>query len=347
MKAVVFDGPFQVSVQERPVPKLQDEQDVIVKVQATALCGSELHVFRGHETTTNGFIMGHEFTGEVVETGSTVSNVRVGDRVVSPFTASCGKCFYCRSGFTARCDKSLLFGSRFLDGGQAEYVRVPMADGTIFKAPDTISDRALLLMADIFPTGYFGVKNAIYLSPTIDVEQSTIVVVGCGPVGLCAVLCAAQRRPRHLFAVDSVDSRLEIARNLGAEPLNFKDAENMRQKVMDATEGRGADMIVEAVGHSPALRTAFDLVRPFGAISSIGVHNGEIPWTGREGYGKNIRLQMGRCPVRHIFGEALAVLEQKQDQLDFMFDQIMPLAEAKEGYDLFHNMKVQKVVFKP
>lgn len=188
-----------------------------------------------------------------------------------------GNCFYCQRGFTARCDHSLLFGSVGLDGGQAEFVRVPHADSTCFKAPGTISDLALLLMADIFPTGYFGVKNAVELSPTIDVTQSTIVVVGCGPVGLCAIACASHLQPRHLFAVDGVQGRLEVAERLGGKPLNFKeDAKGMRQRVMEATDGRGADMIVEAVGHSAALRTAFDLVRPFGVISSIGVHNAEV-----------------------------------------------------------------------
>ncbi|KND92847.1 putative zinc-binding alcohol dehydrogenase [Tolypocladium ophioglossoides CBS 100239] len=373
MKAVVFDGPFQVSLQERPVPQRKspfktahaclsfyvcpfinsipvlDDKDIIIKVRATALCGSELHVYRGHEQDPgNGFIMGHEFAGVIVEAGPSVKTVQVGDNVVSPFTVCCGECFYCKHGFTSRCDKCQLFGSRLLDGGQAEYVRVPLADSTVLKAPDTISDRAALLMADIFPTGYFGVKSAIAMSPSIDVEQSTVVVVGCGPVGLCAILCALHRRPRHVFAIDSVESRLEVAQKLGAEALNFQDGkEVMRQRVMAATDGRGADMIVEAVGHSPALRTAFELVRPFGAISSIGVHNAEIPWTGREGYGKNIRLQMGRCPVRHVFGEALAVLEQKQKDLEFMFDQIMPLSEAKEGYALFDKMKVQNVIFVP
>jgi threonine dehydrogenase-like Zn-dependent dehydrogenase len=132
-------------------------------------------------------------------------------------------------------------------------------------------------MADIFPTGYFGVKSAVELSPTIDVTKSTIVVVGCGPVGLCAIACASILKPRHLFAVDSVESRLEVAKGLGATALNFKDdPEGMRQQVLAATDGRGADMVVEVVGLSPALRTAFELVRPFGVISSIGVHNGEV-----------------------------------------------------------------------
>ncbi|KEY64327.1 hypothetical protein S7711_06371 [Stachybotrys chartarum IBT 7711] len=373
MKAVVFEGPYKVSIQPRPVPTIQNDGDILVKVRATALCGSELHLYRGREASGTGFIMGHEFTGTVVKAGSAVTSVKVGDRVVTPFTVSCGDCFFCQNGYTARCVHSLLFGSVALDGGQAEYVRVPHADGTVIKAPDVISDRALILMGDIFPTGYYGVKSALALCPDQDVTQAVMVVVGCGPVGLCAIVSALHFRPRHVFAIDSVESRLEIARTLGAEPLNFAtNREAMIARIQEVTDGRGADMVVEVVGLSPALRTAFDVLRPFGAISSIGVHSDEIPWTGDEGYGKNVRMQMGRCPVRSVFPEALAVLEQKQHLFEyvaqrvynlsvvtslivlaniqlvrFMFDHVMPLEQAPEGYALFDQMKVQKVVFQP
>ncbi|KAF7561894.1 hypothetical protein G7046_g2252 [Stylonectria norvegica] len=348
MKAVIFDGPHKVSVQDRPVPTLQDDRDVILKVQATALCGSELHTYRGHQPSPTGFIMGHEFTGTVVQVGSAVKSVKVGDKAVSPFTTSCGDCFYCRNGGTGRCVEGLLFGCKALDGGQAEYVRVPLADGTLVKAPSGISDQALILMADIFPTGYYGVKSAVELNGAQNITESTLVVIGCGPVGLCAIISAAHLKPKHLFAIDSVDSRLELARGLGAEPLNFlTDKAGMEARIKEVTGGRGADMVVEVVGLSPALRTAFDLVRPYGTISSIGVHNAEIPWTGTEAYGKNCRLQMGRCPVRSVFSEALALLEQKQHLVGFMFDKVMPLSEATEGYTLFDQMKAQKVVFKP
>lgn len=348
MKAVIFDGPYQISVQDRPVPKLLDDRDIIVKVSATALCGSELHVFRGLETTEPGFIMGHEFTGTVVQAGPDVKTVQIGDKVVSPFTVSCGTCFYCRNGLMSRCVESLLFGSKKLDGAQAEYVRVPHADGTVMKAPASISDKALILMADIFPTGFYGVKSAVSLCPNVNVQESTIVIVGCGPVGLCAVISALDLGAKHVFAIDSIDSRLDVARNLGAEPLNFAtDKDGMVARILEVTDGRGADMVVEVVGNSPALRTAFDLVRPFGAISSIGVHNAEIPWTGNDGYGKNLRLQMGRCPVRQVFAESLSLLEKKQDLLGFMFENEMALSDAVEGYRLFENRQVQKVVFIP
>ncbi|KAI5863193.1 putative alcohol dehydrogenase [Durotheca rogersii] len=349
MNAVVFEGPRKVSLQQRPVPKIQHDGDVIVKVNATALCGSELHVFRGHQPSGTGFVMGHEFTGAVVAAGAAVKTVEIGDKVVSPFTTSCMDCFYCKNGYTSRCVHSLLFGSEKLDGAQAEYVRVPFADGTVVRAPAEIDDRALVLMADIFPTGYFGARNAFAaLGAAQDPTDAVAVVVGCGPVGLCAIVSALEYRPRHLFAVDSVESRLELARGLGAEPLNFaKDRDAVIRRIREVTDGRGADVVVEVVGLSPALRTAYDVLRPFGFISSIGVHNAEIPFDGNDGYSKNIRLQMGRCPVRAIFPDALKVLAKNQHRFSFMFEKIMPLSMAVSGYDLFDKMQVQKVIFTP
>lgn len=238
---------------------------------------SELHVYRGHQPSATGFIMGHEFTGTVTQVGTEVKTVKVGDKVVAPFTTSCMQCFYCLSGASSRCPKGLLFGSAALDGGQAEYVRVPLADGTVTKAPPEIDDRALILMADIWPTGYFGAKNAFHLLQPQPAAEATVVVIGCGPVGLCAIISALEHRPKHLFAVDGVESRLELAKKLGAEPLNFlKDKDGMIKRVKEVTDGRGADAVIEVVGLSPALRTAFDLLRPWGVISSIGVHNAEV-----------------------------------------------------------------------
>ena len=154
------------------------------------------------------------------------------------------------------------------------------------KAPPQIKDSVLVLMADIFPTGFFGATNAFKLLAPEQIAESTAVVVGCGPVGLCAVIAALTFKPKHLFAVDGVDSRLELARELGAEPLNFlKDREGMEKRIKEVTGGRGADIVIEVVGLSPALKTAFDLIRTFGIISSIGVHNGEViraslsPWS--------------------------------------------------------------------
>jgi len=346
MKAVVFKGPGKVVVEDRPIPAIQDAGDIIVKVDRTALCGSELHVFRGHQPSGTEFVMGHEFTGHVHEAGSSVKNFKAGDHVVTPFTTSCGECFYCKHGFSSRCVKSQLFGSTGLDGAQAEYVRVPLADSTAVKAPPGIKDEALVLMADIFPTGFFAAKNGFQYSTPDEISDSVVVLVGCGPVALCALCSIMDYKPKHVLAVDSVPSRLELAKSLGAEPWNFQsDREGLDKRVKELTDGRGADIIIEVVGLSPALRMGYELVRPWGVISSVGVHNGEIPWTGNEAYNKNLRIQMGRCPVRSVFEEALQSLKRHQDKLGFMADKIMPLSEAVEGYDIFNKMQVQKVVF--
>ncbi|KAF9636761.1 Alcohol dehydrogenase superfamily zinc-containing [Lasiodiplodia theobromae] len=346
MRAVVFKGPGKVVLEDRPCPKIQAPTDIIVKVDYTALCGSELHVFRGHQPSGTDFIMGHEFTGTVEEAGADVKTVQKGDKVVSPFTVSCGECFYCKKGFSSRCEKCQLFGCPALDGAQAEYVRVPLADSTVMKAPPGIEENKLVLMADIFPTGYFAAANAFSSLSKEDIADATVVVIGCGPVGLCALINAVDYKPKHLFAVDSIESRLDLAKSLGAEPLNFQtDREGLDKRIKEVTNGRGADVVIEVVGLSPALKMGFEILRPWGVISSVGVHNGEIPWTGNQAYGKNLRIQMGRCPVRSIFPQALEALQRKQHLLGFMADKIMPLSDAVEGYDLFDKMKAQKVVF--
>ncbi|RPA94260.1 GroES-like protein [Choiromyces venosus 120613-1] len=347
MKAIVFKGPHKIALEDRLIPKIIDETDALVKVSYTALCGSELHVFRGHQPSDTGFIMGHEFTGTVVEVGKGVTGFKAGDKVVSSFTTSCLECFYCKNGYTSRCTQSMLYGSVKLDGGQAEYVRVPLADGTLFQAPPEIPEETVILMADIFPTGYFAASNGLsQLTPT-QCENAIVVLIGCGPVGLCALIAATSFNPARIFAIDSVPSRLELAKSLGAEPLNFmEDKEGVKKRILEATDGRGADVVLEVVGNSPALRMGFDVVRPWGVISSVGVHNAEIPFTGNEAYNKNVRIQFGRCPVRAVFPEALELLKKKSHLLGFMADKIMPITQAEEGYELFDKMKVQKVIFR-
>ncbi|CAG8937794.1 unnamed protein product [Penicillium salamii] len=316
MQAVIFKGPSKVAVEQRPRPSIQDPTDVILKVRYTALCGSELHVYRGHQPSGAGFIMGHEFTGAVVEVGSEITKFKEGDLVVSPFTVSCGACFYCSRGYSSRCSKCQLYGSAVLDGGQAEYVRVPLADSTLFHSPSQIDESKLVLMADIFPTGYFAASNAFRALDSEEIRESTVLLFGCGPVGLCALVSALEYQPKHLIAIDSVPSRLALAEGMGAEAWNFAENEQgLRERVRKITEDRGADVVIEVVGHSSALRMGFEMLRPWGHLSSVGVHNQDIPWTGNEAYAKNLRLQMGRCPVRSIFAPAMELLARKQDML--------------------------------
>ncbi|KAJ5236310.1 Alcohol dehydrogenase superfamily zinc-type [Penicillium chrysogenum] len=346
MQAVVFHGPYKVAVEQRPIPKVQNPEDIVVKVGYTALCGSELHMFRGVEPAGTGFIMGHEFVGEIVEMGSAVKTLQKGDRVVTAFTTSCGECFYCKQGWSSRCDKNSLFGCDSLDGGQAEYARIPNADGSVMKAPEGVDEKYLVLMGDIFPTGWFAANNAFKNSTPEQIAEQTVVLIGCGPVGLCALINALEYKPKHILAVDSVPSRLELAKSLGAEPWNFQlDRAGLDKRVQELTNGRGADAVIEVVGLSPALRTGFELLRPWGTISSVGFHNGEIPWDGNDAYSKNLTVQMGRCPVRSVAPQALEVLKRNQHKLGFMADKMMPLSQAVEGYDLFNAHQVQKVIF--
>ena len=186
------------------------------------------------------------------------------------------------------------------------------------KAPEGIRDDKLVLMADIFPTGYFAAANAFNSFTSDQIRDLTVVIIGCGPVGLCGVINALEYEPKHLFAVDGVDSRLQLAKNLGAhEVFNFQtESSRLEERVKEVTNGRGADVVIEIVGLSPALKLGFDLLRPWGVMSSAGVHNAEIPWNGSQAYGKNLRIQMGRCPVRSIFPQALKMLEKHQDKLE-------------------------------
>lgn len=282
--------------------------------------------------------MGHEFTGQVVEVGSGVQHFKKGDRVISPFTVSCGECFFCLRGFSSRCARGQLFGTVALDGGQAEYVRIPLADSTLFATPTGVDEKKLVLMADIFPTGFFAAMNAFKdLDPT-DIPDSTVLLFGCGPVGLCALLSALEYRPKHLIAIDSVPSRLQLAQSLGAEAWNFQENEQeLRKRVKSITDGRGADVVIEVVGHSSALRMGFEMLRPWGSISSVGVHNQEIPWTGNEAYGKNLRLQMGRCPVRSKVIKSLGM------DLSLTFDKAY--SEMQWNFSKGSNMISSKLEF--
>ncbi|GAM90271.1 hypothetical protein ANO11243_083130 [Dothideomycetidae sp. 11243] len=347
MKAVVFKGPFEVAIEDRPIPEIQDPTDIILKVEYTALCGSELHVYRGHQPSGTGFIMGHEFTGHVHSIGSSVKNFKKGDHVVSPFTTSCGECFYCEHNHSSRCAKGKLFGSGPLDGGQAEYVRVPLADSTAMVAPAGIRPEALVLMADIFPTGYFAAANAFTHLSESETRSAVVVLIGCGPVALCALLNILDYKPAHVIAIDSIPSRLALAESLGAEPHNFQTGrKELDARVAELTNGRGADVAIEVVGLTPALQLAYDLLRPWGIISSVGVHNGAIPWTGNQAYAKNLRVQMGRCPVRSIFPQALESLRKHQDKLDFLLGDVRDLSDFKKGYLDFDKGETQKVVFR-
>ncbi|KAI5474786.1 succinic semialdehyde dehydrogenase [Pseudohyphozyma bogoriensis] len=287
--AVVQTAPFVVEVQERPVPVIEEDSDVIVKVLVSALCGSDLHWYRGHHKPPYNFVLGHEFAGHVVKVGKNIKNFKVGDKVVSPFTAS-------------------LFGSLSLPGGQAEYIRVPLADSTLFEAPDDVSDVNLVIMADIVPTGYFASKSGWDILNDEERKGAIAVVLGCGPVGLCAVT-AATKRYTKVYAVDSVPERLELAEKHGATPLSLTDLVALKETLAQLPGG-GPDVVLEIVGSPDAFLLAAELARIGGVVVSAGLHTHNIDLPAQQFYNKNLRFQFGRCPARALFPESLEMLRE-------------------------------------
>ncbi len=337
MKALVFEGVGRIGHATVPDPEIRDAGDVIVRVEAAAVCGSDLHVYRGLEAGLDaGTVMGHEFAGEVVETGAGVTRFRPGDRVVSPFTTSCGDCFYCRTGLTARCVHGQLFGwvekGRGLHGVQAELVRVPLADTTLVAIPADTPAETALFAGDILATGWFGAESA-GAGP-----GRTVAVVGCGPVGLMAVLAARELGAERVFALDALPERLALAERWGAEPVDVRgDGRNdAAAAIREATGGRGADAAVEAVGSPEATRLAFDLVRPGGTIGAVGVHTeSHLAIAPGEVYDKNLTYRAGRAPARAYMERLLPLIRSGRYDLAALISHRLPLAEGPRAYDLF------------
>lgn len=348
MKALTFTGLQNISYETIPDPGILSSTDVIVKVKQCAICGSDLHVFYGREQGIDHHTaMGHEFSGEIVEVGRDVKTLRKGDHVMSPFTTSCGQCFYCVRGLTCRCVNSQLFGwvenGLGLHGGQSEYVRVPMADGTLVKIPEGITTDEALMMGDILSTGFYCAKQARIQS------DDTHVVIGCGPVGLMAVIGAKHYGSDKLFAIDTIPERLAMAKKFGATPIDASK-ENAIEKIKEVTDGRGADAVMEAVGSSGAGKLAYDLLRPGGIISVVGVCNDpHLSFTPVEAYNKNITYTVGRCPARAMMDELTPFVQNKKADFTSIITHRMTLKDGVAGYDIFANKKDHclKVVLEP
>ena len=348
MKALTFHGKQTIKYETVPDPQIEHPKDVILKVLLTAICGSDLHVYHERETGLDyGTVMGHEFVGEIVEIGNEVKSFQTGDVVYCPFTTNCGECFYCRIGLTARCTKGQLFGwveNGFgLHGGQAEYVRVPLADSTLLRLPENVTLEEGLFLGDIFSTGYFCADMA-------DIKPNgTYTIVGCGPVGLLAILGAKELGAEKMYGIDSVPERLELAEKFGAIPINYQQ-KNPVELIREATDGRGADAALEVVGSQGAGRLAFDLVRPGGIISTVGVHTEKyVAFSPVEAYNKNITYKIGRCPARYYMEKLLPIVQARKYDLTAIISHRMPLAEGVRGYEIFDKKldNCIKVILEP
>lgn len=269
MKALVYHGPNSKAWEEVPKPTLQADTDAIVRVDAATICGTDLHILKGDvPAVTDGRILGHEAVGTVEEIGAGVKNLKPGDKVLVSCITACGSCRFCREGRYGQCigGGGWILGHK-IDGTQAEYVRVPFADNSTYPAPAGVSDEDLLMLADILPTGYeVGVLNG-------GVRPGDVVaVVGAGPIGLAAIMGAKLFSPSHIIAIDKADTRLEAAKQFGADIVVNNGREDALAVVQGLTEGLGADVAIEAVGVPATFELAAELIRPGGHVANIGVH---------------------------------------------------------------------------
>ncbi|KAF5210683.1 Alcohol dehydrogenase GroES-like domain family protein [Clavispora lusitaniae] len=352
MRAVVFKKPFCVETVSKPIPELQSATDALVKVKYSGICGSDLHYYRGHIPSAQGQTMGHEFVGTVVAKGSEISDsqLTVGDEVISTFTIQCGQCWYCKNGLSGTCDKTNTFGKTGLQGAQAEYVLVPYATSTLIKKPQNgdSNDAVYTLMADIFVTAYFGVKKVRDFFSSYSASDLTILQMGAGPVGLCAVAILAHYGFKSIVVVDGIEDRLEQAKQLGAsEVVNFHSGEDKLDSLTaKLTESRGYDAVLEIVGATSAMKTAFDHVRRGGFISSVGMGHEGLPFDALQCYAKCLTVSFGRCNTWSLFEEALELFEVLKSELNTLIDATPSIEEAAEYYERFERGEVKKVVLK-
>ncbi|MDP1795046.1 MAG: zinc-dependent alcohol dehydrogenase family protein [Acidimicrobiales bacterium] len=273
MKALVFHGPGQKAWEDVPQPAIVDDTDAIVRVDATTICGSDLHILKGDvPAVTDGTILGHEAVGTIEVIGAGVKARKVGDRVLVSCITSCGSCRFCREGRYGQClgGGGWILGHT-IDGTQAEFVRVPFADNSTFLVPPGVCDEKVLMLADILPTAYeVGTLNG-KVAP-----GDVVAVVGAGPIGLAAIMTARLFSPSHVVAIDLADSRLEAAKHFGADVIVNNERDDAESIVGELTGGLGADVVIEAVGLPATFEQAVRLVRPGGHVANIGVHGSPV-----------------------------------------------------------------------
>lgn len=334
MKALVYRGPEKIALEDVPVPKIIEPDDAIVRVTTSTICGTDIHIWHGGMPEVEApRVIGHEFVGEVVEIGPAVRNVKVGDKVAVSCVTQCGECFYCRRGIYSHCTTGSWIFGYMIDGCQAEFVRVPHANLGMFHIPEGLTEEDVLFVGDILSTGYLGAENA-------EIEPGeTVVVTGCGPVGMCAMTCARLWGPSQVVAVDLNQERLDFAvkkgiADIGLNPLNV----NISEKVKELTEGRGADRTIEACGAKGTYELALDAVRPGGNVSLIGVFEDPQTLALNELWIKNIKLSMGLVNANRI-PELIKLIQTGKINTNHLITHRAPLNDILTGYDVFGNKK--------
>ena len=331
MKALVYHGPDNKVWEEVPQPEIIDDTDAIIRVDCTTICGTDLHILKGDlPLVTEGRILGHEAVGTVHEVGAGVKNVKPGDRVLVSCVSACGACRFCREGRYGQCigGGGWILGY-LIDGTQAEYVRVPFADNSTYPAPDGVSDEALLMLADILPTAYeVGVLNG-HIQP-----GDVVAVVGAGPIGLSAIMSARLYSPSHIVAIDLADSRLEAAKQFGADVVVNNGREDPAAALAELTDGLGADVAIEAVGVPATFELAASLVRPGGHVANIGVHGEPVTLHLEDLWSRDVTITTGLVDTSST-PTLLKLVRNHQLEAARFVTHHFALDQVDEAYDVF------------
>lgn len=346
MRAVVFDGVGKVGLADVPAPVVEQPGDTVVRVTRTAICGSDLHFYHGKAPLGPGDVMGHEAVGVVESIGPEVTRFAPGDRVVVAFNIACGKCWFCLRGEMQLCEEFRNLGAGTFGGGlpgaQATHVRVPAADVNLLAIPEDVDDERALFVGDVLTTGLYAASIAA-IQP-----DEAVAVLGCGPVGWFCVQAARALGAGRVFAIDRESSRLELAASVGAEPIDVRER-HPGTALAEETDGRGADVVIEAVGSADAFGSAVDIVRRGGRVVVIGMYAGEsvdvqlgVYWA----RALTVRFA-GICPV-HAWWER-AMQEVRSGHIDPLplISHRLPLEDAAEGYGIFDRREATKVVLIP
>jgi 2-desacetyl-2-hydroxyethyl bacteriochlorophyllide A dehydrogenase len=345
---VTFHAPGEVRVEERPEPELAAPDDAVVRVEATGICGSDLHIYHGRVAIEPGFVIGHEYVGTVVEAGDAVSEVAVSDRVLGTYATACGGCFHCRRAEYHQCDSGRVFGHGAtlgsLQGAQADLLLVPNANLTLRRVPEGLSDEVALFAGDVAGTAYHAICGDAAKPDPLE-PGAAVAVLGLGPVGLCAVQVAKAAGASLVVAVDSVEERLRTAEALGAVAVHLSD--DPRGRVKELTGGRGVDLSVDAVGHPEALDLACRLARKAGTVSVTGVyaepaevHMGVV-WI------KGLAWRTGQANVIGHLDRVLAMLSAGVVDPSSLVTHRMSLDDAPEAYAIYDRREALKIVLRP
>jgi alcohol dehydrogenase len=339
MKALVFKGPGQKSWEEAPKPALQHPTDAIIKMLKTTICGTDLHILKGDvPEVTPGRILGHEGVGIVEAVGSAVSNFQPGDHILISCISSCGKCDYCRKGMYSHCANGGWILGHLIDGTQAEYVRTPFADTSLYKVPQGMDEEALVMLSDILPTGFeCGVLNG-KVSP-----GDTIAIIGAGPVGLAALLTAQFYSPGEIIMIDLDDHRLEVARKFGATRTINSSREPVPEKIKELTGNKGVDCAIEAVGIPATFELCESIIAPGGHIANIGVHGKSVNLHLETLWAQNITITTRLVDTVTTPMLLKTVVAGKLDPLALITHRFK-LSEIIQAYDVFGHADREKAL---